>query len=201
MKKISLLALILATGSFVLAQPAKFGLKAGLNISTINNNATGADWNSLLGLNAGGLAHIHLSPEWAIQPEVEFSGQGAKYTISQGEEHSLHLNYINIPVLVQYMFDNGFRLQTGPQLGFLIDVNDKVNGQQTNFFTSDDFKSTDVSWSFGLGYLTYSGLGVDGRYNLGLTNFNKNGSNTLKNSVIQIGLFYMLDNSHKAKSR
>ena len=99
------------------------------------------------------------------------------------------------------MFDNGFRIKTGPQLGLLVNTKDKVNGQNSQFFSSEDFKSTDVSWTFGLGYLTYSGLGIDGRYNLGLTNINDAGTNSLKNNVFQVGLFYMLDNSHKAKSR
>jgi hypothetical protein len=76
-----------------------------------------------------------------------------------------------------------------------------VNGTDSQYFTSEDFKSTDVAWTFGLGYLTYSGLGIDGRYNLGLSNINKAGGNTLKNNVFQVGLFYMLDNSHKAQSR
>ena len=201
MKKISFILLILAAHTIVFAQSPKFGLKGGLNISTFSN-VEGVDWNSRLGLNVGGLAHIHLSPQIGLQPEVVFSSQGAKYTIgTAGDEHDLTLNYINIPLQLQYMFDNGFRLQTGPQLGFLIDVKDKFNGQETGFFTSEDFKSTDFAWSFGLAYLTYSGFGVDGRYNLGLSNNNKAGANTLKNNVIQIGLFYMFDNSHKAKSR
>jgi hypothetical protein len=199
MKKISLVVLILATSAVVFAQSPKFGLKAGLNVSKLSN-VPGLNWNNRLGLNAGALAHIHISPQLALQPEVVYSGQGAKYTIN-GEEHTLNLDYINIPLQLQYMFDNGFRLQTGPQLGFLINTKDKVNGQDTQFFTSDDFKSTDVSWTFGLGYLTYSGLGIDGRYNLGLTNINKAGTNSLKNNVFQVGLFYMLDNSHKAQSR
>jgi hypothetical protein len=200
MKKISLIVLLLFTGLTLFAQPPKFGLKAGLNIGTLSN-VPGVDWNSRLGLNAGGLAHIHISPQIGLQPEVVFSGQGAKYTISNGEEHDLILNYINIPLQLQYMFDNGFRLQTGPQVGFLIDVKDKLNGQETGFFSSDDFKDIDFSWSFGLGYLTYSGIGIDGRYNLGISNINEAGTNKLKNNVFQIGLFYMLDNQHKAKSR
>jgi hypothetical protein len=200
MKKISLLVLILTASILVFAQPPKFGLKAGLNIATLSN-VSGVDWNNRLGLNAGALAHIHLSPEWGLQPEVMFSGQGAKYTIGNGAEHDLILNYINIPLNLQYMFDNGFRLQTGPQIGFLIDVKDKLNGQETGFFTSDDFKDIDFAWTFGLGYLTYSGIGVDGRYNLGISNINEAGTNKLRNNVFQVGLFYMLDHSHKRKSR
>src|SRR6476646_10557892 len=189
MKKISLVVLILATGAAVFAQSPKFGLKAGLNVSKLSN-VPGLNWNNRLGLNAGALAHIHITPQLALQPEVVYSGQGAKYTIN-GEEHTLGLDYINIPLLLQYMFDNGFRLQTGPQLGFLVGVNDKIDGNKTGIFTSNDFKSTDVSWSFGLGYLTYSGFGLDARYNLGLSNINGDPDRTAKvhNSVIQLGVF------------
>lgn len=199
MKKISLASLVLLLSTAVFAQGPKFGLKAGINLAT-TTNSEGGNRDFRLGFHAGGLAHIHLSPEWAVQPEVVFSSQGAKYTISDGE-HNLALNYVNIPVQLQYMFDNGFRLQTGPQVGFLVDAKDKLNGVETGFFTSDDFKKVDFAWSFGLGYLTYSGFGIDGRYNLGISNINDFGTATVRNSVFQIGLFYMFDNGHKAKSR
>lgn len=202
MKKIFVLTISLTISAVLFAQSdAKFGIKGGLNIAnTTNNNAGSNDWK--LGLNAGVLAHIHLTPQFALQPEVVYSSQGNKYTISNGE-HQLNLNYINVPVLLQYMFDNGFRLQTGPQLGFLVDVSDKHNGNETSLFTSSDFKSTDVSWSFGLGYLSYSGLGIDARYNLGLTNIYKDASDPSKlhNSVVQLGLFYLFDHTHKQHSR
>jgi len=199
MKKIILFgfASFLTAGLF--AQEAKLGLKGGLNVSTLSNSQN-SESGSKLGLNAGLLAHIHLSPSWSLQPEIMYSSQGAKYTVADGE-HALNLNYINIPLLLQYNFDNGFRVQTGPQVGFLASVKDKRDGAETGFFTSDDFKSTDVSWSVGLGYLTYSGLGVDGRYNFGLSNINDAGSATLKNNVFQVGLFYLLNHDHKATSR
>src|SRR5215217_7186269 len=152
MKKISLFLCSLFFGIILFAQDAKFGLKAGLNVSTLSNNQ-GSEMGSKLGLHAGVLAHIHLSPQWGLQPEVVYSSQGAKYTVSDGE-HELGLNYINIPLQLQYMFDNGFRIQTGPQVGFLASVKDKRDGSETGFFTSDDFKTVDFSWSAGLGYLT-----------------------------------------------
>jgi len=199
MKKISFIVFALFLGATGFAQDTKFGLKAGLNVST-TTNSQGGERGSRLGLNAGALAHIHISPQWALQPEVVFSSQGAKYTVTDGE-HSLALNYINIPLQLQYMFDNGFRVQTGPQVGFLASVKDKRDGTETGFFTSDDFKTIDFSWSVGLGYLTYSGLGIDGRYNFGISNINDAGTATVRNNVFQIGLFYLLSNSHKAQSR
>ena len=200
MKKISLFACALLLGATVFAQNAKIGLKAGLNVSTLTDEND--ELGSKLGFHAGLLSHIHLAPQWALQPEIMYSSQGAKYTITDGE-HELGLNYINIPVQVQYMFNNGFRLQTGPQVGFLVDVNDKRDGTETGNFTSDDFHTVDVSWSAGLGYLTHSGLGVDARYNFGLRNILDAGVGTAtrRNNVFQIGLFYMFDNAHKAKSR
>lgn len=202
MKKISLLAIgFMSLASTMQAQSsALFGLKGGVNFATLNSNQT-TDFKSRTAFNVGALAHIHLNPSWAIQPEVVYSSQGTKYT-SGGAEHQLHLDYVNIPVLVQYMFDNGFRLQTGPQVGILTSVSDKLSGNETGIFKKDDFKSTDFSWSFGLGYLTYSGFGLDGRYNLGISNINNTtGGANIKNSVFQLGVFYLFNNNHKAQSR
>jgi len=199
MKKISLFLCALFFAGILFAQNANIGLKGGLNISTIRVNGNN-EWGSKPGFNGGLLAHVHLSPTIALQPEVVYSSQGAKYTISNGE-HALSLNYINIPLQLQYMFNNGFRLQTGPQVGFLTNVKDKVNQMETGYFTTQDFKSIDFSWTAGLGYLTYSGLGVDARYNFGLSNINNGGANNLRNNVFQLGLFYMINNNHKALSR
>lgn len=191
MKKISLFALVLVFGLTVFAQNAQLGLKAGLNVSNLSNS-NGRDMGSKLGPNAGLLAHIPMGRSFAIQPEIMYSDQGAKYTISNGE-HKLRLQYINIPLQFQYLFNNGFRLQTGPQVGFLAGVKDKVRDVETGIFTSEDFKTVDFSWSAGVGYLSTSGLGVDARYNFGLSNINDAGPNVLRNNVFQVGLFYMLN--------
>jgi hypothetical protein len=199
MKKISLFLCTLFLAATIFAQNSSIGLKAGLNISNLSNS-NGYEMGSKAGFHGGLLAHIHLAPSLALQPEVVYSSQGAKYTVSNGE-HDLSLNYINIPFQLQYMFNNGFRIQTGPQVGFLASVKDKVNNTETDYFTTQDFKTVDFSWSAGLGYLTYSGLGIDGRYNFGISNINNAGSNVLHNNVFQLGLFYMLNHNHKALSR
>src|SRR5215203_329104 len=124
MKKLSLVLCVLLVAGIAQAQNAKFGIKGGLNVSTLTDDDD--ELGSRLGFNGGLLAHVHLSPQLALQPEIVYSSQGAKYTLTSGEEHSLALNYVNIPMQVQYMFDNGFRIQTGPQVGFLAGVKDKV---------------------------------------------------------------------------
>jgi hypothetical protein len=180
MKKIILSAFVLLLLNVAFAQPGvHFGIKGGVNFADLkdeNNSNTDAK----TGFNAGALAHIHLTKSFAIQPEVVYSAQGAEYANGK-----LKLNYINIPVLAQYMFANGFRLQTGPQLGILTTSEFKSGSTETDV---DNLKNTDVAWSFGASYLSNIGLGIDGRYNLGLTDVSKNAE--LKNRVWQVGLFY-----------
>lgn len=186
MKNIFLLSVLLSM-SFFLANGQEFGIKAGLNVATLNREVDVTDYNSKIGFHAGGLAHLHINSNFAIQPEVVYSSQGTKWK-NAGTETKLNLGYINVPVLLQYMFSNGFRLQTGPQAGFLISAESKVNDAEVN--VKDGYKTFDFSWVGGIGYLSSVGLGVDARYNLGLTDIIENNTNDANNRVFQVGLFY-----------
>ncbi|MFL5789520.1 MAG: porin family protein [Flavisolibacter sp.] len=203
MKKIVFLLFFSLFCSFLFAQNARFGFKGGLNISELTNNESG-NTASRAGFNAGALVNVPLTSNWSVQPEVVFSSQGGKYTVDN-TEHKIYLNYVNIPILFQYVIDNGFRLETGPQVGFLVSAKDKVGNIETGYITSSDFKNVDASWAFGLAYISPSGLGVDGRYNLGLSNINNVGSATIHNGVFQVGLVYLLPQSdystHRTYSR
>ena len=119
----------------------------------------------------GGVAHIHVTKKFAIQPELIYSEQGRKFTLLNNE-YTTTLGYINIPILAQYMFNNGFRLQAGPQLGFLVSAKEKYNHITVD--QKDKYNSTDISFAAGLGYLSPSGLGIDGRWVFGLSNINEN---------------------------
>jgi hypothetical protein len=168
------------------AQDIHIGTKIGLNSYTINNdNNSGFD--SKIGLHAGLLGHIHLDEQFALQPELLYSMQGAK-----SGDTNYNLDYINVPVLVQYMFDNGFRIQAGPQLGFLINAKAKNNNSSTDI--KDNFKSIDAGLSIGASYIhPPTSFGIDARYNLGLNDISEN-SNVQSNSRgFQIGIFYLFD--------
>ena len=185
MKKVFAVALAFSCMSVaVVAQSTVFGLKAGLNSSSVKIS-DGDDYDSKLGLHLGGLAHIHLAPHFAIQPEVVFSMQGGK-----DGDTKLNLNYVNVPVLFQYMFDGGFRLQTGPQLGFMASAKSK-NGD-VEIDVKDDLASIDFAWSFGASYLFpgANGLGADLRYNVGISNISDDNSFEARNNVLQVGIFY-----------
>lgn len=181
MKKITftgVLLLFFATLIFAQQSPVQLGLKSGVNFATLKPDA-----DHRTAFHAGALAHIHLSDRFALQPEVMYSAQGAEY----GDNRKDQLSYIQVPVLGQYMFTGGLRLQTGPQLGLLASAESENGAHETDFKST--LKKTDFSWSFGTSFLSRSGLGIDARYNLGLRDISKNNSDW-KNRVWQIGLFY-----------
>ena len=157
------------------------GIKAGLNMYKISSDDNTL-YDQMTGFHLGLLGHIHLDSQWALQPELVYSSQGAK---SGSSEHKL--DYINVPVLLQFMFDNGFRLQAGPQLGLLVRADNK-----------DDLNLIDLSLGVGLSYVVPStGFGVDARYNHGLSNINKNDAVKSFNRGIQLGVFYIFGHGTK----
>lgn len=180
-----------ASTSFLFAQDPKFGLKAGLNMATVTN--AGGDLKP--GFHGGLLAHVHITPAFSLQPEVVYSGQGTKFSSND----KLLLNYLNIPLLLQYNFDNGFRLQGGPQIGFLLSAKRKLGS--VDYDQKSSYQTVDFSLPLGLSYLGYSGFGADVRYNIGVTNIAKNSTATYRNGVLQLGVFYLLDHHHKARSK
>ena len=120
-----------------------------------------------------------------------YSAQGAKYTTA-GVVTNINLGYINVPLLIQYMFDNGFRLEAGPQVGFLVNAKAETNSAKSDIKKS--FKSTDLSLGIGMGYVFVpSGFGMDARFNLGLSNINENSSVKSTNTGFQLGVFYLFD--------
>ena len=153
------------------------GLKGGLNLYNIHNDDN-TKYDSRLGYHFGLLGHIHFNNHFAIQPEIVYSDQGTK---------PRNLDYINVPVLFQYMFDFGFRLQAGPQVGFLIMADNKA-----------DLKPIDFGLSAGVSYVfPPTGFGVDARYNLGLSNINKNSAVNSTNRGFQFGIFYIFKYNNK----
>ena len=175
---------LLTVGSLS-AQHMNIGVKGGLNSYTVENYYT--DFDSKIGFNLGLMGHFHLDDRLGLQPEIVLSMQGAKSGNTE-----LMLDYINVPILFQYMFDNGFRLQAGPQIGFLLNAELDNNG--TSLDIKNDIKPIDLSLSMGVSYVNpATGFGIDARYNLGLSDITENSNAKSTNRGIQVGVFYLFN--------
>jgi hypothetical protein len=189
-----LIAAVMVT-SFASAQhsssPAgnvNIGIKGGANLYNVKNS-NNVKYDPKVGFHFGLLGHIHLNSQFAVQPEILYSTQGAKAKIGS-DNINYNLDYINVPVLLQYMFDNGFRIQAGPQLGLLIRAKTKANNTTTDI--KDDLKPIDVGLSVRASYVfPPTGFGLDLRYNFGFSNINKESNVTSTNRGFQFGAFYI----------
>jgi hypothetical protein len=174
------------------AQHFNLGVKGGLNAYTTESETFFKN-DPKLGLHLGLIGHIHLTDPFALQPELVFSMQGAKYTAG-GNDVNLNLNYINIPLIFQYMYDNGFRLQAGPQIGILASAKTKINS--TVLDVKDNFETIDFGIGVGMSYVNpVTDFGFDVRYNHGLSNINKSDASKNYNRGFQVGVFYLINHN------
>jgi hypothetical protein len=180
------LALVLLAGFFFASAHAQFafGIKGGANISNVNGSDVSGT-NSLVGFNAGAYLKLPVTKHLAIQPELDYSGQGFKET-SSGVTTTQHENYIDIPVLLKYHFA-GLFVETGPQAGFLVSA--KVSQQGVSVDDKASFNSAEFSWVFGAGVkIPMTPISLDARYNFGLSNV-VNNSQTPDNGSVHNGNF------------
>jgi hypothetical protein len=190
MKKVSLITLaLLIVANAVVAQQktVQFGVKGGINFSTLLDEFGTNDYRT--GYHAGLFANIPLDAGFRLQPEVVYSAQGAEFP--NDKKH--YLSYISVPVMLQYTIKDRFRIETGPQVSYLSKSEVKYekmpegpNEHEADYF--NEVNGGDFAWSAGAGYVTPFGLGVDARYNLSLGDISKIGR--LENRVWQVGLFY-----------
>jgi hypothetical protein len=192
MKKL-LLALAFTAGTLVFAQekakssssPIAFGLKAGLNISTISSD----DSKSKAGFYGGAFANIPVASSFSVQPEVLYNGLGAKY--EGNSDLKINLSYISVPVMFQYKATPEFYLEAGPQFSFLIDSKLKYQSNSTD--AKDLVKGFDFGVGIGAGYYFTPNIGVNVRYVAGVTDIAKEVAGNQadgKNNVFQVGLAY-----------
>ena len=190
MRKLLFAVLFFTTTSY--AQNFQVGIKAGVNISNFTGgNFNTIENNTLVGFHAGGLLRFKFGG-LALQPEVLFSTQGAKLKDASSEQ-DYKISYVNIPVMVQYETEGGFYVEAGPQVGF------KVSEDVPNSTIEDFAKSTDFSIAAGLGYHSKMGLGIGGRYTIGISKVGDFDAGAIdpdfKNGVIQVSIFYTLFNN------
>lgn len=193
MKKVFLVLTVVLSSVLVNAQ-VSFGIKAGLNNSTLGgDNADIAGKKSNTGYNVGVIAAIPLSKNFVFQPEIMLSAnQGMEFRPSTTSETNYNLNYVNIPLLIKYK-SMGFYGEAGPYFGFLTSgkIKTKIGTAATETDIKDSFDGTDMGVALGTGYIMKSGFGFGVRYNMGLQNIYDATSPEFKNRYWQLNLIYM----------
>ena len=178
----------------------KFGLKGGINVSRFDQEVGGVSSSFRAGYHLGLALQFPINSKLSLQPEFVFSGQGGDYyDIVEGGNLFITCTYINIPVMAKIHLGDRIYLLAGPQIGLQLSQEAEASvttvggGSQSASLTADEYETFEFGLGFGFGVRIVSGLEVEGRFNLGLTDINA-GTPKIRNRVLQLGLAYFFKN-------
>lgn len=200
MKKLIFTACMLLASVTTFAQHDKgsFNIqpKIGINVASMTNSEGS---NPRVGFVGGAEFEYQATDLLSLSFGALYSQQGIKNNVD-GVDGTVKMDYINMPVLLNFYVVKGLALKTGIQPGF--EVNDKV--KVTTSGTTVEMglekalkaagvdcsvKSVDFAIPFGLSY-EYRNFQVDARYNLSLTKAVEADGESARHSVFQITLGY-----------
>ena len=171
-KKLFLLLLTITVSMLSMAQGLHLGAKAGVNLLKVDGKSFSEEFR--FGYNLGAFAEINFNKKWGIQPEVLWNQTNTRttgefseiYPTSTADIKDVKLNYLSIPILLNYRPIKLLTLQAGPQFGILMDGNKNLlqNGKEA-------FKKGDFAMLAGA-QINLAGVKLGGRYQIGLSNIN-----------------------------
>ena len=189
--KLFSIAILMFMSSSIFAQDFSLGIKGGANLGKISGQSFKDQFT--LGYHVGAFATIGLGKKWAIQPEAMLSQINVDTASNFSQVYpfnhvdKINLQYLTIPILLNYNVNKFLTLQAGPQFGMMLDKHKDLlqNGK-------DAFKSQNFSVAAGL-QLNLLKFRVYGRFIGGLTDINNIGSaDTWKTQTIQLGVGWSL---------
>jgi hypothetical protein len=170
---LSIIALLMFCGA-AFAQKGPFlqmGFKAGANVTKVDGKSFNEEFK--FGYSAGAFLQVRVGDHWHLQPEVQFNQYATKTAYNFNEIYeggsnlqNVRLNYLTIPLLLDYSSVKLFTFQGGVQYGILMQKEQDLlaTGQQA-------FKNGEFSVLGGV-QLNIATVKINGRYVLGLTNIN-----------------------------
>lgn len=210
MQKLTLSSLILLLLSGWSAQAqVRFGVKAGLNSSTVVSSSKGAaSYTPRVAWQAGVLADLGISRNFSIQPAVLLSNKGYRVINDfssinlPSTESTFSPLYVEVPVLALYKINLGSAVRLfgglGPYaaMGIGGKRNIKTSGVEATTdieYGNDggDFKQADFGGSLALGG-EIGPVIIGANYNFGLAGLAPGGGNsTLRNASLGLTVGYL----------
>jgi hypothetical protein len=201
--------IVLILGDRVATENFHLSIDGALNFSSLPGLETGK---TFIGANFGLGTHIKLGNKWYLKPEFKpLSQKGAKgintlVPISgdiETAKTNIRLNYIDVPVLLQYNITPNIFISAGPEISFLTSATQicegTLNGKDVTvrLDTKYLFNNIDFSFPVELGYTVHVSTkksttkvtaNIFARYNHGFTEvFKDPATRSSRLSLFQIG--------------
>ena len=180
-KKVLVFALILVAFNCN-AQDFNMGIKAGVNISKLTEPSY-VKYRE--GVVLGLFFELYLDEKYGFQTDLLLSQQGLA---DKNEDIKVNIDYLNIPILFNYLVVKNFKIQAGPQFGYVTHSESKGAYLGFNGHLGSTIKF-DCSAVIGIGWNFLEFMRFEARYNIGLTDVLYENEKA-KNSVISLTAGY-----------
>lgn len=171
------------------------GIKAGIVVNKLSTNLAEYTSTNYVGFKGGLYGRFHIK-KWYIQPEATFAMNGGSVFSPQSNNvYYIRANTVEVPVLAGYdlltLSIFKLRLNAGPYVSF--NVSEKITGDSP--YRSEDLRKINAGLMAGAGIDIWK-IGVDFRYQFGLTNMIKTDPNwqdplnSAKNGIFEISASY-----------
>lgn len=152
------------------------GVKAGISFTNFRGETEGASMQ--VGAHAGFYALYMQSPYFGIQPEVQYSLQGAQIN----KDHLL-MHYVVVPFMFKLFPGPSISLQAGPYAGFLLSSEVETDSYPAEY----KGKGQDFGFAYGLTIGNEGTLTVGARHHVGMSSLASSGG-SVRNQVFQVSL-------------
>ena len=171
-KSLTLLAVAIAFSFVTFSQGLHAGVKGGVNLLKVEGKSFDQEFRH--GYNFGGFVELSFNDKWGVQPEVLWNQANTRtssefndiYDEGIRELKDVKLNYLSIPILLNYKVSKLITLQAGPQFGVLINKDQNLLDNGREAFKRGDFAL------LGGAQINFGAFKVGGRYAVGLYNIN-----------------------------
>lgn len=179
----------------------KFGLKAGLNFSKINNKYAAFDnaFEPRIGFHVGPTIELPISKIISIESALLLSTKGYRQDLSYVAVHTeVNLLYLDFPIVGKATFDvKAIKMfgTIGPYIGYGLsgEIISDDEREKVKFGSNaeDDFKNMDFGLAIGTG-IEVKSIQISLTYNAGLANISNtnNEDAKIKNQVYSISIGY-----------
>jgi len=173
----------------------RLGFKLGVNGSNLYDDVNASDKKSRIGITGGIFTQVPFAKgKMALRPELLFTTKGGAYDFANGNRSDFKINYIELPVSIEYRLLGFVNLHAGGYASLLASADGNMEGIPGTLIRAN-FEAFDFGWQAGAG-IDFGGLGLHFRLSRGLQNV---GSKTpselfgdLKNSTWAVTLSYGL---------
>ncbi|UJP65183.1 porin family protein [Mongoliitalea daihaiensis] len=177
MKKLLLLLILSSVG---MQANAQFGVRAGANVSNINQFA----FANRAGIHLGAYYAYEWKENIVLEAGAYYSQKG--YNDQKSSGISENFNYLSVPVIARYKFLDQFNAFLGPQASILAGRK-RTNPDGTISQTTAILRGYDLSALVGVGMDLPQGFNVQIAYDYGLISLNYFDFN-VKNRTLQLSV-------------